>query len=320
MKRLVLFLTVILLIMTVSFNAFAAGTLSAKSVSAEKGDVFSVEIKLSENPGIIATRIMVDYDSRYLSLKGAKNGDVFPQSKALFGKDYSQLPYSMIWDDALGTNITANGTLAVLEFEVKAENSSGKTDIRITVDKGSTFDEELKEKSISGTVCTVKFPVAETTEKQTVAKDTTTKKAEQTTEKTATVTSTSKVTTTKKNNDITSPKAPTASSVTEEILGTKDRVTSKVTEKAAASEKLTEKEIAVVDKTETVSEPFVSDSGSEIFDKTEETVAAAEIITEEDVLLQEEGGNLKYLWLLTLIPVAAVVIIIVKRKADVENA
>ncbi len=321
MKKLFSFLTVLLLAMTVSFNAFAAGTLSVDSVSAKKGDVFSVRIKLSGNPGIIATRIMIDYDKNYLSLKGAENGNVFPQSKALFGKDYSQLPYSVIWDDALGTDITANGTLAVLEFEVKAEAPSGKTDIKITVDKGSTFDEELKEKSISGTVCTVSFPTAETTVKQTTEKASTTVKAETTTEKTTTATTTVKSTTTKKNTDITSPTTPTASAVQEEILGIKDQVTSKTTVKDGISETVTVKDGRKPSRnSETETESFYEESISKVSDSTEEeTVMAAEIITEEDAELQKEKTNKRYLWLLTLIPVAAVVIILIKKKEGMAN-
>ena len=166
MKKLFSVFAVFIILILMSFNVFATGSLSVESVSAKTGDVFTVEINLSGNPGIIATRIFVEYDSKYLTLENAENGNVFPKDKALFGKKFDANPYSMIWDDALDNDTTANGILAKLTFKVKTENPSGKTVIKITADKGSTFDEALKVKSIQGTECTVSFP----TQKETVTK------------------------------------------------------------------------------------------------------------------------------------------------------
>lgn len=115
----------------------------------------TVTVKLN-NPGLIAMRIFVRYDSAVLQLDRAENGDVFPQNTAVFGKDTSADPYTLLWDDSLRTdNITQSGTLCTLHFTIRKAADGGSTGIRIAVDKGSTFDVNLQEVTVSDATCTV---------------------------------------------------------------------------------------------------------------------------------------------------------------------
>ena len=317
MKRFISLFIVVITVLAVSFSAHAAGTLSVKNITAKNGDTFSVNVELSGNPGIIATRIIINYDNKYLSLEGVQNGNIFPQSKALFGKDYSSIPYMMIWEDALGSDITANGTLVTLTFKVKAESPSGKTVIDIAVDSSSTFDAMLKEKSISGTECTVSFPTVTTEKKETTTKQTVAPTTEKAVSKPE---GTTKNETTKKTKptspSITSPTTPEGTKITEEILGTKETTTvknivstttnSSVTNgKSEASTESDEKQISTV----TVDEP------KESFE-IQANGTLSEMTSEENTVeIEEETFNKNYLWILLIVPIAAAVIIILKKKA-----
>ncbi len=331
-RKLILLFAVIVLIFTFSFGALAAGSLSANNISAKTGDTFTVEVKLNNNPGIIATRIFVDYDTKYLSLEKVENGVVFPASKALFGKDYSEMPYKMLWEDALSPDITANGNLATLTFKVKAQDPSGKTLIRITVDKSSTFDEELKEKSIGDAVCTVSFPSV-TAEKNEATTQQTTKKTDPETAKTTSESTRQPSETTTKKADkpttkpvppVTSPTTPSATKVQEETLGTMAPVTEKTTSMDATGAKTT----TASQGTSEVSVTQPSSNDGETAVDTEKAAEAVADLNESQSETQtapiqsepSEKKNLGYLWLLTVIPVAAVIIILIKKKAGADNA
>jgi len=324
MKKIISLFVIVITVLAVSFSAHAAGTLSAKNITAKTGDTFSVNVELSGNPGIIATRIMINYDNKYLSLEGVQNGNIFPQSKALFGKDYSDIPYMMIWEDALGTDITANGTLVTLTFKVKEESPSGKTVIDIAVDSSSTFDETLKEKSISGTKCTVNFPAVTTEKKETTTKETTTKKITQstttTTEKaTSKPTETVKPETTKKvkptSPAITSPTIPEGTKITEEILGTKATTTKKVTTTALATSGKSEEISETTTKSDITQISAETIAEAEADSDVQADAAVLESVSENNEETEEKTFNKNYLWLLLIIPIAAAVVIVLKKKA-----
>lgn len=322
-RKLISFAAAIIMVFAVSFSVFAAGSLTVKDVSAKTGDVFTVEVNLSGNPGIIATRIIIDYDTKYLTLQKAENGEVFSSSNALFGKDYSESPYKMLWDDALGTNITTNGKLAVLTFKVKAEAPEGKTNIKITVDGSSTFDENLKEKSIADAECTVSFPTVSKTEKETTKASTTqksdvstSKTTEKNTEKTTEkkMTEQTKASTTKPKPPVISPTTPTATQMQEEVLGTKASATEKTTAKTEDKTGTTTELSELPTKDEQgISEPETNGTSNFVTENISDT--QAQIEDETEIFEKEESKSGKqYLWFLLIVPVAAAVIILIRNK------
>ena len=159
MKRVLPVLLALLFLLTLPAYA-ADGKLTA--TAAESGDKVTVTVRL-QNPGIIATRIFVRYDPDVLQLTGAQNGEVFQNGNAMFGKDVSVNPYTMLWDDSLRhDNITQSGTLCTVTFTVKNGTESGKTSVRFAVDDSSTFDVDLNDVKIAECSCSVDVPVVTT--------------------------------------------------------------------------------------------------------------------------------------------------------------
>ncbi len=171
MKRILPALLALFILLTLPAYA-ASGKLTA--TAAESGDKVTVTVRL-DNPGIVATRIFVRYDSGVLQLTEAKNGEVFPSGT--FGKNVTDNPYTMLWDESLRRdNNTTSGTLCVLTFDIKGGTETGTTSVRIAVDKASTFDVDLNSVTVADGSCSVSVPTvttkagtAATTEKTTAA-------------------------------------------------------------------------------------------------------------------------------------------------------
>ena len=240
MKRTILpVLLALCMLLTLPVYA-ASGRLTA--TAAVSGDQVTVTVHL-DNPGIVATRIFVRYDSGVLQLKSAENGDVFPKSNAEFGKDLTNDPYTMLWLDGLRhDNITASGTLCTLTFAVTGGTESGKTSVRIEVDHRSTFDVDLNEVTVADGSCDVPVPVGTAKDTQTTTKATTTST---TTKPSAAQPTTTKPTTTKTTTAAGTPAGTTTTTKPVPTTASKSAVTGQrqpttaATTKNAASGKTT---------------------------------------------------------------------------------
>ena len=100
------------------------------------GETISINVGISNNPGIIALRCTISYDISALELIGTEN------SKLLNG--YSapspviSSPYALRWSDPLAaSNNTQNGTVAVLTFKAK---KAGKTIISVKHTESRDFN------------------------------------------------------------------------------------------------------------------------------------------------------------------------------------
>ena len=156
MKKTLSGFLVLLVLLTLPVLA-APGKLTAETVKGAAGEKVTVTVHL-DNPGLIAMRVLVRYDPQILRLENAANGEVFERG-ALFGNDMSADPYAMIWEDSLRTNnITKSGTLCSLQFTVLKGNASGETNVRLAVDKGSTFDVDLNEAVVADGTCIIQVP------------------------------------------------------------------------------------------------------------------------------------------------------------------
>lgn len=94
-------------------------TVSADKVVAAAGETASVTINLANNPGIIAMKLLVSFDTDVLTLtKVIDAGELGTQ----YHKPEKVSPYTLSWGmDTAEENCTFNGTIVTLEFEV-AEN------------------------------------------------------------------------------------------------------------------------------------------------------------------------------------------------------
>lgn len=329
MKRILPALLALFILLTLPAYA-ASGKLTA--TAAESGDKVTVTVRL-DNPGIVATRIFVRYDSGVLQLTEAKNGEVFPSGT--FGKNVTDNPYTMLWDESLRRdNNTTSGTLCVLTFDIKGGTETGTTSVRIAVDKASTFDVDLNSVTVADGSCSVSVPTVTTkagatatTEKTTAAAKPTLTPSPGTTKAPA---GTSAATTTKKQPAVTTTK-PAASAVgtTEKTSAFKmpSEVASAVS--AAASSAIEKASSAAANVPSTAAQsaetkPAVDPSGTTDPASGE---TASDVLTADGTLptvpetLQEaisdpapSANHRGLLWLLLLIPVAVAVVLIVRKK------
>ena len=132
-----------------------APAIIADTVSGNTGDTVKVPIRLQNNPGVAALSMSVSYDNIKLKLLGVEDGKLLGTSTFLSGDDLSKIPYIMNWDDLSTENNTGNGILAVLSFEVLAED--GSASVGLSVNQRSTFNVDLEEVSFSVTNGTVQI-------------------------------------------------------------------------------------------------------------------------------------------------------------------
>ena len=122
-------------------------TLELVASKAIRGGTMDVQVNIRNNPGIVATRIWIEYDPEVLELMQVKNGDVFGEETIITGGDRTDVPYVVMWEDPLThEDHTQDGTLGTLTFKVRADAPLGETAIRLFYDTGSTFNVQMQER------------------------------------------------------------------------------------------------------------------------------------------------------------------------------
>ena len=131
---------------TVQSDTVPTAIVTVGSVSAKAGDDIDVPITIEDNPGLVAMLLSVEYDTDKIQLTGVTDGSIFGTGSALFGRDFAQMPYKLLWEDgAVHSNYTQNGTLATLHFHVLDSAESGTTAIMLQYEQDSTFDMDVNE-------------------------------------------------------------------------------------------------------------------------------------------------------------------------------
>ena len=348
MKRILPALLAFFILLTLPAHA-ASGKLTA--TAAESGDKVTVTVRL-DNPGIVATRIFVRYDSGVLQLTEAKNGEVFPSGT--FGKNVTDNPYTMLWDESLRRdNNTTSGTLCVLTFDIKGGTETGTTSVHIAVDKAPTFDVALNSVTVADGSCSVSVPTvttkantAATTEKTTAASNAPVTPSPGTTKAPA---GTSAATTTKKQPAATTTK-PTAATTTPAASPTKpvaltvgtaektstlklpDEVASAVSaaassavssagEKASSAAANAPSTAAQNEETKPsasvpngTTDPASDETASDVLTADGTLSTVSETLTEPIIDPAPPANHRGLLWLLLLIPAAVAVVLIVRKK------
>ena len=96
----------------------------------------SVDVSLANNPGIIAMRLGVGYDSTHLKLSSVVDAGVF--GTKYHGNDVTANPYVLCWgNDDAPENFVVNETIVTLNFEVAANTPTGTYPITITYDNNN---------------------------------------------------------------------------------------------------------------------------------------------------------------------------------------
>lgn len=114
----------------------AGAALSVSSVSAEKGGTVTVNVSLSNNPGIYGIKVKTEYDSSALQLKTMSNGNVFPVSEAIC----NEAKGVYVANSSDFNNVTGNGILFTLEFKVLDGADAASCNVSVKLEKAQNVD------------------------------------------------------------------------------------------------------------------------------------------------------------------------------------
>lgn len=114
----------------------AGAALSVSSVSAEKGGTVTVNVSLSNNPGIYGIKVKAEYDSSALQLKSMSNGNVFPASEAIC----NEAKGVYVANSSDFNNVTGNGTLFTIEFKVLDGADAASCNVSVKSEKVQNVD------------------------------------------------------------------------------------------------------------------------------------------------------------------------------------
>lgn len=113
-------------------NAESNAELTTASVTAKKGDTAAVTVALEGNPGIWGLKLKVGYDHSALTLTSVTNGNVFKESDVTLPSrlDREQFVFAAASNEL--TDITADGTVVTLNFQVG--DNAGEQSYPITLE------------------------------------------------------------------------------------------------------------------------------------------------------------------------------------------
>ena len=114
----------------------AGAALSVSSVSAEKGGTVTVNVSLSNNPGIWGIKVKAEYDSSVLQLKSISNGNVFQSSEVMC----NEAKGIYIANSSDFNNVTGNGTLFTIEFKVLDGADAASCNVSVKSEKVQNVD------------------------------------------------------------------------------------------------------------------------------------------------------------------------------------
>ena len=139
--KLVLALAMCATMMSMTVFAADSGSIAIDSQTAELGQVVSVDVSITGNPGVAALVIVPEYDSNVLTLDSITGS----------GLDWTT-GKAASWSDAANTTYT--GKILTLNFTVNENASFGTTPVSVKVD-ASNYDEELVSFSVSSGTVTI---------------------------------------------------------------------------------------------------------------------------------------------------------------------
>lgn len=126
---------------TVTVKELPAGAMSVSKVSGAPGETVTVTIKLDSNPGIIAARLKIAYDSNVLTLLEVMDGGILGEN--VFGGDLTANPYTVTWENGLATSdYTATGTLVYLTFKIAEDAPIGELPITVSYDPEEIYNKD----------------------------------------------------------------------------------------------------------------------------------------------------------------------------------
>ena len=114
------------------------GIFTVESKTVNEGDIFTVNVDIKDNPGIVSLKLAIEYDTDKLQLLSANQSDFNGVS---FGQVGS--PFFVNWVDTINPDNTNNGTLATLAFMVINGAICGDTEISLSYDSEDVYDYDM---------------------------------------------------------------------------------------------------------------------------------------------------------------------------------
>jgi len=134
-----------------------APAVSADSVTALAGQTVQVALRVQNNPGIVALRANVSYDSSVLILTNIEGADF---ADAAFSPLESN-PITVNWVDSIHPDVTEDGVLALLTFTVAEGARAGSYPLTVSIpDPDDVFNYEMETvamDAVSGGVSVVTY-------------------------------------------------------------------------------------------------------------------------------------------------------------------
>ena len=115
--------------------------LTVDTKAAKAGETVTIDLTLSDNPGIIAALFELEYDKERLRLIKAEDKGLL--KGAVFSQTYEKYPYIMLWNSSSAKNSTSNGALVTLTFKVLDNAISGDGFIKIFYKPDNVYNADL---------------------------------------------------------------------------------------------------------------------------------------------------------------------------------
>ena len=150
MKKIFTFLTTIILICGVCLvptSAAGNGKIALSSANGKQGDNVTLNVTMSNNPGLVTMSIRVEYDTNILQLIRVADTKLLVGSQ--LNTNYGS-PYKITWaDGSATTNNKKTGAIANFTFKIKDNAKVGSTDVKLYfID---SYDTDYTENNFSAT-------------------------------------------------------------------------------------------------------------------------------------------------------------------------
>lgn len=146
MKKIFLF-SLIFIFLSVQITCAEGFGLSVENKSAKASETVTVDLKFSNNSGIIAAIFELEYDKSCLELIKAEDKGLL--KGAVFSQTYDKYPYIMLWNSSSAKNFTDDGTLASLTFKVLDNPEKDTAFIRLSYNPENVYDADLNNVNIN---------------------------------------------------------------------------------------------------------------------------------------------------------------------------
>ena len=129
--------------MLIAAEAAEVPAFSVSSVTGRQGETVTVTVSVNNNPGIVALRLYVGYNSSAVRISSAEGAMISKEGSdpvPVTNGDISENPMKMTWVDGLHGDYTYNGTLMTLELEIADDAVPGDYPLTLDYDPEDVFD------------------------------------------------------------------------------------------------------------------------------------------------------------------------------------